>query len=506
MSCSLPEWLFWCIIVFRKEGAMVEKAIRHRVIPLFLFGLLFFISSCAVNPVTGKQELMLLSERDEISLGQETDADIVKQYGIYEDKRLTAYLGELCQRLGMVSHRPQLNYQLKILDSSVINAFAVPGGYVYFTRGILSVMNSEAELAGVMAHEIGHIAARHSAQQYSKAQLAQIGLGVGSILIDSPVLTSMAQLGVGMLFLRFSRDNEREADDLGVEYSSKAGYDATALAQFFETLEKINPGSDRSGLPGWFSTHPSPEDRVQAVRQRAKEWQKKLDLKEPKVRREVYLREIDGMVYGDDPLQGYVENDVFYHPVLRFQFPVPLRWKVNNRPKQVQMASEKDEAMILFVLTHDSSSREATRKFLSQTGGRAVSSESTLVNGLPAHRLITDVQGQKGTFRVLSYFIEKDGRVYLFHGITSMERFTNFRGIFENTMRQFRELTDPGKIHVKPDRIRIRTARSSDTIENTLRSFGIAGDRVKENLLINGGVSSQMIQANSLIKVIERGR
>jgi len=485
---------------------MVEKAIRHRVIPLFIFGLLFFISSCAVNPVTGKQELMLLSERDEISLGQETDADIVKQYGIYDDRRLSTYLNEMCQRIAKVSHRPQLNYQLKILDASVINAFAVPGGYVYFTRGILSVMNSEAELAGVMAHEIGHIAARHSAQQYSKAQLAQIGLGVGSILIDSPVLTSVAQLGVGMLFLRFSRDNEREADDLGVEYSSKAGYDATALAQFFETLEKINPGSDRSGLPGWFSTHPSPEDRVQAVRQRAKEWQNRLNLKEPKVHREQYLRVIDGMVYGEDPLQGYVENDVFYHPVLRFQFPVPLRWKVNNRPKQVQMVSEKEEALILFILTNESSSHEAVRRFLSQTGVRGISTDTTVINGFPTRRLITEVQGQKGTFRVLSYFIEKDGRVCLFHGITSVERFSNFIGTFENTMRQFRELTDSKKINVRPDRIRIHTARTTDTIENTIRSLGIIGDRVKENLLVNGGVASQIIQANSLIKVIERGR
>ncbi|MDI6764470.1 MAG: M48 family metallopeptidase, partial [Thermodesulfobacteriota bacterium] len=277
---------------------MKKGNIRWMNIPFCLLCLLFLIPSCAVNPVTGKQELMLLSERDEISLGRETDVEIVKQYGIYEDPRLTATLKDMCHRLGRISHRPQLAYDCKILNASVVNAFAVPGGYVYFTRGILAVLNSEAELAAVMGHEIGHISARHSAQQYSKAQLAQLGLGVGSIFVDSPIVTSLAQLGAGMLFLRFSRDNEREADDLGVEYSSKAGYDAAQLASFFETLERINPGSDRSGLPGWFSTHPSPEDRVQTVRSRAIEWQKRHELKEPKVNREKYLREIDGLVYG----------------------------------------------------------------------------------------------------------------------------------------------------------------------------------------------------------------
>src|SRR4030043_523721 len=302
-----------------RRSTMLERFIKIGVLIFFQIGIVFWIPSCAVNPVTGKQELMLLSETDEINLGRETDGRIVQQYGIYEDQKLMAYLNDICQRLAKVSHRPKLTYYFKILDVSVVNAFAVPGGYVYFTRGILATINSEAEFAGLIGHEIGHITARHSAKQYSKAQLAQIGLGVGEILArDIPVLPGLAQLGVGMLFLRFSRDNEREADDLGVEYSSKAGYDAAQLASFFETLERINPGSDRSGLPGWFSTHPSPEDRVQMVRLRAKEWQRGHELKDPKVNREKNLREIKGLVYGDVPLRGYGEDNIFYHPVLRF--------------------------------------------------------------------------------------------------------------------------------------------------------------------------------------------
>ena len=200
---------------------------KHRIIEhsvfLFLFGILLFIISCAANPVTGQQEFMLLSEPDEIRLGRKTDAQIARTYGLYDDPDLTAYIDRIGQRIAKGSHRPDLSFAFRVLDSPVVNAFAVPGGFVYVTRGILIYFTSEAELSGVLGHEIGHVAARHSAQQYTKAQLAQLGLGLGTILSkDFRELAGLAQFGVGMLFLKFSRDNERQADDLGVEYATRA--------------------------------------------------------------------------------------------------------------------------------------------------------------------------------------------------------------------------------------------------------------------------------------------
>ncbi len=475
------------------------------IISLFI-GFLLLLPSCAVNPVTGKQELMLLSEGEEVNLGRETDAEIIKQYGVYEDSKLTAYLNEICQGLAKVSHRSQLTYQFKIIDASVVNAFAVPGGYVYFSRGILAALHNEAELAAVMGHEIGHIAARHSAQQYSKAQLAQIGLGVGSVFMDSTLLTGLAQLGVGMLFLRFSRDNEREADRLGVEYASRAGYAATEMAHFFETLNRMNPGSDRSGLPGWFSTHPSPEDRIPAVRTQAKEWQKKLDLKDPRVNQESYLMKIDGLIYGDDPRQGYVAENIFYHPFLRFQFPVPSQWKLRNRPSQVEIVNEGGDAMILFSISSAASSREAARIFISKNQPFVIRSEAIEIHGLPSYRLLSDIRTQREALRVLSCFIEKDKKVYVFHGLSFIERFRNYGGLFESTMQGFRELHDPRRIDVRPDRIRIRAARTSDSAENILRSHGVPEEKLKEMVLINGWSPNQRVQANTLIKVVEKGR
>jgi len=484
---------------------MLKKCMRTAFLGFGLIGLLAGIFSCAVNPVSGKHELMLLSEADEVKLGHQTDAEVIKEYGVFEDAKLTAYLNGFCQRLGKVSHRPQLSYRFKIVDASVVNAFAVPGGYVYFSRGILATLNDEAELAGVMGHEIGHIAARHSAKQYSKAQLAQLGLGVGTILIDSPILSGLAQLGAGMLFLRFSRDNEREADDLGVEYASKTGYDATQLASFFETLERMNPGSDRSGLPGWFSTHPSPQNRVQVVRMRAIEWQQKLNLRDSKINRDSYLREIDGLMFGDDPRQGYVEENVFYHPNLKFQFPVPVKWKLNNKPSQVQMVSEGEDAFILLSAKSGSSSREAAREFITKTGASVIKSDGIEVNGLPSQRVISEVRTQKAAYRLMSYFIEKGKNVFVFHGLTSVERFQNYAPAFENTMRQFKELSDSKRIHVRPDRIRIRSAKATDTLEDVLRSFGVPNEKLKEMALLNGKNLDQAIPANTLIKVVEKG-
>ena len=466
---------------------------------LFLLG-----GSCATNPVSGGPELMLLSESEEIQLGKQTDTEVRKEYGVYEDQKLNAYLNDMCQRLAKVSHRPNLPYKFEIVDASAVNAFAVPGGYVYFTRGILANLNNEAELAGVMGHEIGHITARHSAQQYSRAQLAQFGLVVGGLFMPD-LVSGVAQLGVGMLFLSFSRDNERQADSLGVEYASKAGYDARELAAFFETLERMNPGSDRSGLPGWFSTHPSPEDRVVTVRIEAREWQQKLGMKESKLNREVYLKHIDGLVYGDDPRQGYVDEGIFYHPDMGFQFPIPANWKVNNTPSQVQIMNENKEGGIIFSVANAPSPKEAAAKFVQANRASVLASDSVTVGGFPAHRLVCNIKGESSTIRVVSYFIHKDKSIFYFHGLSAPSVFDKHLNTFEKTMSGFKELSDPKKINVKPDRIRLRTTKAAGSVESAFRTMGIPKDDLDDIALLNGMELSENLPANTLVKVIEKG-
>ena len=479
---------------------------HYRIIMIgFLFCLLFWVVSCAINPVSGGRELMLLSESQEIELGRKTDGQVVKQYGTYEDQKLTDYINGFCQRIGKLSHRPNLNYQFKIVDTATVNAFAVPGGYIYFTRGILAHLNSEAELAGVMGHEMGHITARHSAQQYTRAQFAQVGLGLGMILSETiRNFGQLAQFGVGMLFLRFSRDNERQADDLGVEYASKAGYDASQMASFFDTLERMHSKSDRSGLPNWFSTHPNPIDRQAMVKKRAKEWKQKLGAKNLKVNRDLYLRRIDGLVYGEDPRQGYVEQGVFYHPVLRFQFPIPSKWKLENTRSFVRMVNEGKDAAILFNLSSARSPKEAAESFISKNKATVIASGRGNVKDLSSYHMISQVRSGKGVIQIRSYFIQKDNKVYVFHGFSALSSFDRYRDTFEKTMAQFRNLSDSKKINVKPDRIRIRSTHATGSMRQALRSSGVPADKLKELAVLNGKHLNENIQANTLLKIVAK--
>lgn len=471
----------------------------------FLIGAAVLIASCAANPVTGRQDFMLISESEEIEMGRKVDASVTREYGLYDDPRLTAYVADMGRRLGKLSHRPHLEYGVRVLDSPVVNAFAAPGGYLFFTRGILATLNSEAELAGVMGHEIGHVTARHSAQQLSKAKAAQIGLIIPQVL-GVPLLSSLAQVGMGLFFMKYSRDNEREADALSVEYATKAGYDASRLAGFFETLQRMSPQSDKSGLPAWFSTHPSPEDREQAIRAQAQRLQRQTGMTRPRIEREAYLRAIDGIVYGRDPREGYVEGGMYYHPAMRIQFPVPADWKVNDTPTAVQMANREKSAVILFTGAQGRSPEEAARTFVSKTKARVLQGRSARVSVFPAYRLLADVPSSGSTIRTLTYFVQKGGGIYSFTGFSAQRNFPQHETLFESTLTGFAELTDERRIHVQPDRVRLRRTARADSLGNALRSLGVPESRIRETALLNGGVPEEPVPPNTLLKVIERGR
>src|SRR2546427_6579451 len=288
---------------------------------------------CATNPVTGKREIVLVSEAQEVAMGAASHQQVQREYGFVPDEKLQRYVQTMGNKLAAVSHRSGLAWHFTVVNSPVVNAFAIPGGYVYLTRGILAYLNNEAELAGVMGHEIGHVTARHSVQQITRSQLAQIGLGVGSVL--SPTFGqfgNLAESSLGVLFLRYSRDNEREADRLGVEYAARAAWDPRQVSNFFDVLARLAAASGRETIPGWLQTHPDPPQRVQTTRMLAQEWIQMLGLTEERmvVNRENHLKNIDGLVFGDDPRQGFAEGARFYHPVLQFQITFPPNWHIEN--------------------------------------------------------------------------------------------------------------------------------------------------------------------------------
>ncbi len=438
---------------------------------LLLLVAIFLIPSCAINPVTGKKQLMLMSEAQEVALGAQYDPSVVSTFGVYDSPKLLAFITEKGNEMGEISHRPNLEFHYKILDSPVVNAFAVPGGYIYLTRGILAQFNNEAELIGVLGHEMGHVTARHSASQQSKQQLGQLLLVGGMIASEKfREFGEYAMQGMQLLFLKFSRDNESQADELGVEYSSKVGYDAHKMADFFRVLKKMQLQSENGGVPTFMSTHPDPGNRYIQVNKEAIIWQDSLHRSSWEVEANRYLRMIDGLVYGEDPRQGFVETNMFYHPELKFKYPIPPGWKLVNSPIQVQMAPEDGKAMMIFTLAQQKTLDEASQKTLNDLKLTVLSTKRTTVNRMPAIATVSQQvsqnqqTGQEQLIKVMSYFVQYNNNIYVFHGVAADADFNSYFRVFESTMVNFSKLTEPSKLNVRPKRIKIKSVQRSGTL------------------------------------------
>jgi predicted Zn-dependent protease len=315
------------------------------------------MAACATNPATGKREFSLMSEAQEIALGQQMDGEVRRQMGVYEDAALQRYVETIGMRLAKASERPNLPWHFAVVDEPAINAFALPGGYIYVTRGILPFLDSEAELAGVLGHEIGHVTARHSAQQYTQATTAGVGVTLLSIFVpEARPLQGVTETALGVLFLKHGRDDELQADELGVRYTASTGWNPAGVAGMLRTLGRLDEADgSRRGVPNWLSTHPTPTDRVarlQAIVQKTAPVAAKTDEAE-------FLRRVDGIVFGDSPSDGIVRNNTFLHPVLRFSIAFPPQWDVRNSPEQVAAkAPDRDKCLT----RRDRSSRSRGRR------------------------------------------------------------------------------------------------------------------------------------------------
>jgi len=485
------------------------KNIKIPIIALLFITAVALIISCAVNPVTGKRQLMLMSESQEIALGASYDPQVIATFGEYADANIESFLQSKATEMGLISHRPKLQYHIKVLDSPVVNAFATPGGYIYFTRGILAQFTNEAEAMGVLGHEMGHIAARHSVSQQTKQTMGTLLLITG--MIASKELAKYAEYamqGMQLLFLKFSRDDEHQADTLGVEYSSKIGYDAQKMADFFQVLNKMSMAESQDGVPTFLSTHPNPEDRYNYVKKDAKLWQDILKQPSWKVNGDSYLQMINGIVYGEDPRQGYVEGNIFYHPELKFKFSFPTGWKYENMPSQVNFAPEDQKALIVFTIASQKTLQTAADSTLKQLGLTLVRSEKKTVNGMPAITTTSkqtsqdQSTGQQQTIMVLSYFIDYSGTYYVFHGVSSDTDFGTYNKVFESNMTTFNKLTDPAKINVKPKRIVVKKVERAGTLSETFTALGVKKAQMDELALLNEMELTDKVQTGKFLKII----
>jgi len=461
----------------------------------------FFLGGCARDYVSGRPTLSMMDEEQEVALGQEQDALITAEYGLYDDQKLAAYVDDLGQTLAAVSQRTGLEYHFRVLDDGVVNAFALPGGYIYMPRGILVYFNSEDQLAGVMAHEIGHVVARHGVEQMSKRVLFT-GFGLTDRLAQAfPVIGGVATAPINLGLLKYSRDQESESDRLGVEYATRTGHDAHAMADFFRTLGTMSAQSGHS-LPTYLSTHPHPEDRYDKVNSLADEWQGKIAYESNQVDPGGYLGRIDGIVYGRDPRLGFTEEDMFYHPSLAFQFPVPPGWKLTNSATRVVVVGPNERALIQMFLAGGASVTEAADAFLELSELELIGRRDSSVNGLPAVMIeATHVEGRQRT-RMRSQFVACGGKVLAFHGLAAEQDFPSREDDFDALLDGVASITEQAILAVEPRRIRVVRAPAAGDLASVLLNLGVAEDELQETANMNGRALQDSVDKGNWLKIV----
>jgi predicted Zn-dependent protease len=413
------------------------------------------LTACATNPATGRRELSLVPQGQEIAMGQQGAKAAAAEMGIYQDSALQRYVSGLGMAIAKSSERPDLPWSYTVVDDPIVNAFALPGGPVFVSRGILAHMNSEAQLVAVLGHETGHVTAKHSVSQISKQQIFQIGM-IGAMVLK-PELQQFGQAmsqGLGMLFLKFSRDDETQADGLGFRYMTAANYAPSEMGEMFKILQRLKGEAGSRGTPEWLSTHPDPGNRIERTAARIAE--SKQSFVGAKVERDGFLRRLDGMVFGDDPRNGYFQQTTFIHPTLKFQFAFPNGWRTQNGAERVVGQSEKGDAQIALTLAGNGTPQQALQQFAQQQGVKVGNASSTTINGNTAAAAQFLAQNQDGSqLGGWVAYIQQDGTTYQLLCITPAAQMQAYDGIFRNTIGSFQRVTDQRLMDVKPSRIRI---------------------------------------------------
>jgi predicted Zn-dependent protease len=453
-----------------ENHSLARRAPHVRRARLLVVGVAF-LAACATNPVTGKKQLVLISEAQEIDMGRAADKDVVSSIGLYPDDGLQKYVQALGSRIAATTERPGLPWTFRVVDDASVNAFAIPGGFVYVTRGILTHLNSEAELTAILGHEIGHVTARHSVSQMSKQQLVQVGLVAGTVLSpDFARFGDLAQTGLGLLFLKFSRSDEAQADQLGFKYMLAGGYDPRKMENVFRMLQGVTRQAESGGrLPQWMSSHPDPENReAWAVRTVAG---LNRDLSGLAVNRPAYLRRVDGMVFGENPREGLFQGTSFRHPDLAFRIDFPAGWKGINQKQAVAAESAKQDAVVVLQLAAQSSARAAAEKFFTEQGVVAGEPWARQVGGFPTVGYAFRAQSDQTALRGLAAWVEYQGRVYQLLGYATEQRWPDYESAVANAIGSFRRETDPAVLNVKPFRLGLVQLTRQETLDALLKDY-----------------------------------
>lgn len=469
------------------------------------------LSACAVNPVTGERDFVLMTEEQEISLGKQYHPQIIEQYGVYDNPALQAYVSRVGEALAAKSHRDELIFRFTVLDSPMVNAFALPGGYIYVTRGIMTYLNSEAELAGVLGHEIGHVTARHGVRQQATATMAGIFSTVVAAETGSQAVGDLSQVLGGALLSGYGRSYELEADRLGAEYLARIGYDANYMIEVIGVLKNQeefskqrakDQGEEAQTYHGVFASHPRNDQRLQEVIAAARKYQ--TGTGQDANRRE-YLQAVEGMIFGDSPEQGIVRNGGFYHPELGIALALPKGWRVDNQASQLILTGPEQTAFIQLTV-NDLNKRETPEQYLTRilNNPAAQQARSLDINGLSAYTLLAEVPTNIGRRPGRFTVIFKDNRAYLLSGLVKDNGdLSRFDEIFLATADSFHSITAEERELARPYRIQLYKVNPGDTYASLAATSAFPDYREERLRLINGQYPDGEPKPGTIIKLVQ---
>jgi predicted Zn-dependent protease len=468
---------------------------------------------CVVNPVTGETEFSVLSPQNEAEIGRETAAQVEATMGLVEDPALIAYVRLLGSRIARHSPRQDVTYQFFIADDPTPNAFALPGAYVYVTRGLLAYTNSEAELAGVIGHEIGHVAARHAAQRQTRALgvglLSVLGTIAGGALGGESGARTAAQIGqvAGAGYIAsYSRDQERQADEVGQRISADTGYAPDGITRFLRTLqreEQLRTGRER--IPGFLDSHPLTGERVQATEARARTLQV---TPQPPLSRDdaSFLARLEGLLVGPDPAQGVFVEGRFLHPDFQFAIDFPSGWQTQNQPQVVLAAPEGGEAVVQLQMQGPPGDPvRAAKEFLEHNGIQAQQARSSRIGGFEAHRVRAQVATQQqGTLGLDLTWIAHPRGIFRVMGAAPASRFNAYAERFAAVAQSFRTLDARERAQIRELRLRVVPAGRGETLDALSRRSANRWT-IEETAVANGVDAAVRLTAGTRVKVaVER--
>ncbi len=452
-------------------------------------------AACSLNPATGRVQAFLISEREEVELGREADAEITSSMRMLEDApQLVAKVESVGKEIADASERPQLPWTFRVLDDPAVNAFALPGGFVYVTRGLLTHLDSADELAAVLGHEAGHVTARHGAVKLRKTNVARRSVGVFRIV--DPGLRHIGGFAAGiagLALLKYSRDDEFQADDLALRYVSATGYAPGGVPEVFGVLAGV--AQTQGQVPAWMSTHPEPKLRQRRVAQRL--GVSGLEQPDPQ-----WLALLEGVVYGRDARDGFMQGQDYVQPRAAFRVELPPEWTAAVQSSGVIALAPDEDAVFVLGPSSKPSADEALEAFFADSKTSRGEQWEGNVGGGRMVSCAFSISGNDGGLTGLVAFVEHGEQVVAMIAASSADTWASYADAVATAVSSFRALKDPALRGVEPTRIRIATLPTETTIAafNALQPSAVP---VVELARINHVTADQRLPAGRMIKRVE---